>query len=177
MMSSGEQGDPGPDDQEKEGLVTPVESRVPGPSPGRNGSMPLRAPTAMELPPALRTALLDPTVWRERLEEFAHASNLAITLTDDKGQPLGEPVNSRSLGSRLHDQHPAAIAGCPSSLAPLEPHTGDDKLDEALAWQDEHLLAPLEPCTCVVRRLGWTGSSHCAGQHGASAFRRAALPG
>ncbi len=137
--------------------MTPMESRVPGQNPGRNGSRPLPAPTAVELPPALRAALLDPALWRERLEEFAHASNLAIALTDDKGQPLGEYVNSRSLGSRLHDQHPAAITGCPFSWAPLEPHACDADMDDALAWQDEHLLAPPEPCTCVVEALAGRG--------------------
>ncbi len=134
-----------------------MESCVPGPMPGRNGSMALLAPTAVELSPAHCAALLDPEVWRERLGEFAHAANLAITLTDVKGQPLGEYINSRSMGTRLHDQHPAALAGCPISQAPLEPHTFNVDLDEALAWHDEHLLAPLEPCTCVVDALAGRG--------------------
>jgi len=76
---------------------------------------------------------LDPLLWRERLEEYAHATNLAVALADDEGRLLGEYINSEAVGSGLHPRHQAAVAGCPFTRAPLD------------------------PCTCVVDALAGPG--------------------
>jgi len=113
--------------------VLPLEPRALGPSHGQDGSKPLCAPTGVGRAKALHSVLLDPLLWRERLEEFAYATNLAVALADDVGRLLGEYINSRAAGSALHPQHPAAVAGCPFSTALFD------------------------PCTCVVDALAGRG--------------------
>ena len=61
--------------------MTPLEPDAQGPSPGQNGCMPVPATAGAELTTALRAALLDPALWRERLGEFARATDLAVALT------------------------------------------------------------------------------------------------
>ncbi len=73
------------------------ESRVPGPGPGRNGTTPLPAPSAIELLPPVHAGLLAPVLRRERLEAFAHGADPAVLLTDDEGRPHQESISSRRM--------------------------------------------------------------------------------
>ena len=57
-----------------------LEPDAQGPRPAQNGYSPTPAPAGAEFTPALRAALLDPALWRERLGEFARATNLAVAL-------------------------------------------------------------------------------------------------
>lgn len=70
--------------------MTPLEPEAQVPSAGQIGCTPLPAPAAAELSTALRAALLDPALWRERLGEFARATDLAVALTNEQGRLLGE---------------------------------------------------------------------------------------
>jgi len=108
----------------------PLEPRALGPNPGQDGGEPKCASTHVGLARAIDSRLLDPLLWRERLEDFAYATNLAVALADDKGRLLGEYINCRAAGSAFHPQHPAAATGCPFSPALLDPCTC---VDDALA--------------------------------------------
>ncbi len=98
-----------------------LEPDAQGPSPAQNGYMPSPAPAGAEPTPALRAALLDPALWRERLGEFARATNLAVALTDEQGRLLGEYILPQSSWSRSPSPRSTAIDGCPFSPATLRP--------------------------------------------------------
>src|SRR4051794_38242091 len=72
-------------------------------------------PAGVELPEPVRCQLLDPAVWREGLEQYSHATNLAVALTDANGRLLGECINPRPTWSLLH-AHRSAVPSCPFSL-------------------------------------------------------------
>ncbi len=91
-------------------------------SPVQGGLPPWPAPPGAGPTTALRAALLEPSLWRERLGEFARATDLAVALTDERGHLLGEYVHPRSGWSRPHSPE-AAAAGCPFSREPLQPCT------------------------------------------------------
>jgi hypothetical protein len=130
----------------KESTITPPELDARGPSPGQIGRMPSPAPTRADLTTTLRAALLDPVLWRERLGEFAQATNLAVALTDEQGQLRGEYVHPQSRRSGSHSTRATAVAGCPFSPEPLQPCTC---VRDAMAGS-----------RVVVR--GDEGSMHCA---------------
>jgi len=77
----------------------------------------------VELTPAVRGQLLDPSLWQEGLERYALATNLAVTLTDADGRRLGACLNPRPTWSRLHAHGPARAGACPFSLMPTRPCT------------------------------------------------------
>jgi signal transduction histidine kinase/ActR/RegA family two-component response regulator len=77
----------------------------------------------IELQPAVRADLLDPVNWHEGLETFARATNLAVALVDANGFLLGECANPRPTWRLFHDKKPAAVHGCPFSIATLKPCT------------------------------------------------------
>ncbi len=92
-----------------------------------------------ELPPALRAHLLDPAHWRESLETFARATNLAVALTDEEGRLLGECQNPQKTWLLLHAHRPSAGRPPPESgTCPFS-------------------LALLDPCTCVADALATGG--------------------
>ncbi len=101
--------------------MTPLEPDAQGPSPGQNGCMPVPATAGAELTTALRAALLDPALWRERLGEFARATDLAVALTDEQGRLLGEYILPQSSWSRSTSPRSTAIDECPFSPATLQP--------------------------------------------------------
>jgi signal transduction histidine kinase len=72
---------------------------------------------------AMREALLDPESWRESLEAYADATNLAVALVDVTGRLLGPCLNPRPTWSRLHAHPEAANTRCPFALAPRRPCT------------------------------------------------------
>ena len=98
-----------------------LEPDAQGPSPAQNGCTPSPATAGAEPTSALRAALLDPALWRERLGEFARATNLAVALTDEQGRLLGEYILPPSSGSRSSSPRSTAIDGCPFSPATLQP--------------------------------------------------------
>jgi signal transduction histidine kinase len=71
----------------------------------------------------MRDALFDPESWRESLEAYAHATNLAVALVDVEGHLLGPCCNPQPTWSRLHAAQEAAGAGCPFALLPRQPCT------------------------------------------------------
>ena len=75
------------------------------------------------LPPAIREALLDPTLWHESLETYAHTTNLAVALADVEGGLRGPCLNPQPTWRRLHATEAAANGGCPFALAPRRPCT------------------------------------------------------
>src|SRR5689334_19089489 len=79
----------------KEPTMAKLELDAQSPIPRRIGRMPSPAPTGAELTAALRAALLDPGLWRERLGEFARATGLAVALTDAQGRLLGEYIHAQ----------------------------------------------------------------------------------
>jgi signal transduction histidine kinase/CheY-like chemotaxis protein len=76
-----------------------------------------------ELPPAIRSQLLDPAIWQPALQKFAVATNLAVALTDTRGQLLGQCLNPHPTWSLLKGRKPAGVHGCPFCLMPLVPCT------------------------------------------------------
>jgi signal transduction histidine kinase/FixJ family two-component response regulator len=80
-------------------------------------------PLGVELRPAVRADLLDQVNWRDGLETFARATNLAVALVDADGRLLGEYSNPRPTWRLLHEKNSAAVERCPFSLAPLKPCT------------------------------------------------------
>jgi signal transduction histidine kinase len=116
--------------------VSSSESRVPGPSPGRNGTVTLPVPAVVEPPAASHDGLPDPSLWRERLEAFAHATNLAVPLTDDVGPPLQVCIG---LGLMAHDRRLGASS------------SGDAEISGRLHTEAEARLAKeLAQLTAVV---------------------------
>lgn len=80
-------------------------------------------PVWIELPPGMHDALLDPDIWHESLEAYAHTTNLAVALVDTEGRLIGKCINPQTTWSRLH-AHQAVTGGeCPFSLAPRTPCT------------------------------------------------------
>ena len=84
------------------------------------GELPAASAWAI-LPPAVRKALLDPTLWRESLEPYAHTTSLAVALADTAGRLLMPCLNPRPTWQRLHT--PAANGQCPFALARRRPCT------------------------------------------------------
>ena len=76
--------------------MTPPELDAQGLIPRPIDRTPSPAPAGDELTTALRAALLDPGLWRERLEEFARATDLVVALTDEQGRLLGESIHPQS---------------------------------------------------------------------------------
>jgi signal transduction histidine kinase/CheY-like chemotaxis protein len=71
------------------------------------------------LSPAVLGQLFDPHAWREGLERYAQATDLAVALTGADGRPLGGCVNPRPLWDLLRRRLPAGA--CPFGLAPPRP--------------------------------------------------------
>lgn len=67
--------------------------------------------------PQRERQLLDPDVWRDTLEKYARATNLAVALTDAEGRPLGECINPRPTWNLFRRQLPTDHPGCPFCLA------------------------------------------------------------
>jgi signal transduction histidine kinase/ActR/RegA family two-component response regulator len=67
--------------------------------------------------------LLDPSAWREGLENYALATNLAVALADVNGQRLGELINPRPTWGMLHARASAGLPGCPFTLMSAGPCT------------------------------------------------------
>src|SRR5438309_492048 len=80
-------------------------------------------PAGVELSPAVRSQLLDPSLWREGLEKYALATNLAVALTDPDGRPLGECINPQPTWNLLRARNAAGAGACPFSLMPPRPCT------------------------------------------------------
>ncbi len=87
-------------------------------------------PMAIELTPALRADLLGPALWQDGLAKYARATNLAVALSDRASRLIGPILNLRPTWELLRAgaSSPAPPsegapegAGCPFSLAPLEP--------------------------------------------------------
>ncbi|HET8644325.1 MAG TPA: PocR ligand-binding domain-containing protein, partial [Vicinamibacteria bacterium] len=78
-------------------------------------------PTWVAMAPALRAALFDPESWRESLDAYAQATNLAVALVDEAGRLRGACYNPRPTWSLLHAALEATGAGCPFALAPRRP--------------------------------------------------------
>ncbi len=73
-----------------------------------------------EFEASLRVGLLDPSLWRVRLGEFARATGLAMALADEDGRVLEEhilPQPGRDASASLQSN---AVEGCPFSPGPLE---------------------------------------------------------
>ncbi|MFI5459328.1 MAG: ATP-binding protein [Isosphaerales bacterium] len=93
----------------------------------QDNSEPSAQPIGVELPPAIRADLLDPTLWQDGLAPYARGTNLAVALADAAGRQLGSIINPRPTWSLLHANTPpssegtAGGVGCPFSLAPLSP--------------------------------------------------------
>ena len=119
--------------KKKEGQVSLSESRVAGPSPGRNGTAPLPAPAAIDLLAALHAGLLDPELRQERLvEAIAHDTDLAVPLTDDEGRPRQESIGSRPMA--LHRSPKEFTASAAEISGPLHTEV-ERRLAEELAEQ------------------------------------------
>ena len=71
--------------------------------------------------PAMYAALFNPESWRESLDAYAHATNLAVALVDEAGRLRGACYNPRPTWSRLHAAQEMAGDGCPFALAPRRP--------------------------------------------------------
>ena len=57
--------------------------------------------------------LMDPQVWRPVLQRYAAATNLAVALTDTRGQILGECINPRGLWTLLRSRVASKPGDCP----------------------------------------------------------------
>src|SRR5215831_11958672 len=90
-----------------------------GAAENRKGQAP--APTDTALPPALRATLLDPVLWRQILEPYAQAVQLAVALTDTHGRLLGACINPQPLWSLLRQKQPATPEECPFCCLPATP--------------------------------------------------------
>ena len=99
--------------------------------PTASGGQPV--PSTIQLSPAIRDQLLDPSLWYEGLERYARATHLAVTLTDVSGRRLGEWINPQPTWSVLRARKPADVGACPFTL-----------------------LASV-PCTCVADALAREG--------------------
>jgi signal transduction histidine kinase/ActR/RegA family two-component response regulator len=80
-------------------------------------------PADLQLSPAIRGQLLDPSLWHEGLVRYARAANFAVTLADVKGRPLGECINPQPTWARLRGRMPSESDACPFALMPLAPCT------------------------------------------------------
>jgi signal transduction histidine kinase len=99
-------------------------------SPGQERGEAVTQPARVELPPAMRDALLDPEIWHESLDVYARTTNLAVALVDAAGCLIGQYINPQPTWSLLHAHQSvaspgpaAADGGCPFALAPLKPCT------------------------------------------------------
>jgi signal transduction histidine kinase len=66
--------------------------------------------------PAMYAALFDPESWRESLDAYAQATNLAVALVDMDGHLLGPCYNPRPTWGQLHAAPEGAGGGCPFAL-------------------------------------------------------------
>jgi len=91
---------------------------------------PTAHPISIELKPAIRGDLLDPSIWQDGLAKYARGTNLAVALADAAGRLIGAYINPRPTWSLLQAKPPpvsppsegaAAGVGCPFSMAPLSP--------------------------------------------------------
>jgi signal transduction histidine kinase len=104
----------------------------------QDNGKPSAPPIGVELPPAIRGDLLNPALWQDGLAKYARGTNLAVALADADGRLIGSTINPRPTWSLLHakasegrqppdsSSHqeadaPRSSAGCPFSLAPLQP--------------------------------------------------------
>src|SRR5262245_27404271 len=117
-----------------------------GDAEGRKGQA-RAAPADTDLPPAFRAALLDPVLWRQTLEPYAQAVQLAVALTDPHGRLLGTCINPRPLWTLLRAKQPASPEECPFCLLPVRPCNGVEK---ALGKK------------AVVATHDWVGLTHFA---------------
>jgi signal transduction histidine kinase len=67
--------------------------------------------------------LLEPTVWRESLERYALATNLAVALVDANGRLLGQCINPRPTWNLLRQRRAPDTLACPFCLMPLGPRS------------------------------------------------------
>src|SRR5215813_12442249 len=75
-------------------------------------------PPGVSWSPAMYAALFDPESWRESLDAYAQATNLAVALVNVDGRLLGPCHNARPTWSQLHAAPEGAGGGCPFALAP-----------------------------------------------------------
>jgi signal transduction histidine kinase len=92
-------------------------------SPGQAHGEAVALPAWGALPPAIRAGLLDPEIWYEGLDAYAHTTHLAVALVDPAGRLLGECLNPQPTWRRLHVPEAGADGGCPFALAPRTPCT------------------------------------------------------
>jgi signal transduction histidine kinase len=92
-------------------------------SPEQKSSEAAAQPVWIELSPGMRDALLDPEIWYESLEAYAHATNLAVALVDTERRVIGTCINPQPTWSRLHAHRVAADGECPFALMPRMPCT------------------------------------------------------
>ena len=73
-------------------------------SPGQGHGEAAAPPVRIDLLPGMRDALLDPELWHESLEAYAHTTNLAVALVDTAGRLLGTCINPQPTWSLLARQ-------------------------------------------------------------------------
>src|SRR5262245_10324297 len=96
-----------------------MSTQFPHPQPEPGEAM---APPAWgAVTPVLHATLLDPESWRESLDAYSHATNLAVALVDAAGHLLGPCHNPQPTWSRLHPTQETAGNGCPFALVPSRP--------------------------------------------------------
>src|SRR5262245_33545973 len=91
--------------------------------PGAEQEPTREPPAGVELAPSIRDQLLDPALWRDGLERYAWATNLAVTVTDMAGHRLGDWINPQPTWSLLRGGKPADAGTCPVALLPPRPCT------------------------------------------------------
>lgn len=97
-----------------------TDTGVPVSEPNAGQDLRDRSPHAgHELSPALRSHVLDPTVWQEHLETYARVTQLAVALVDADGHLLGPCINPRPTWRLLRAQRSPGADACPFCLMPL----------------------------------------------------------
>jgi PAS domain S-box-containing protein len=77
----------------------------------------------IDLPPSVRSDLLDFDAWGEILTTYGRTMTVAVALTDCQGQILGECHNAQPVWKLVHDSTAAGGAGCPFCITKAPPCT------------------------------------------------------
>jgi PAS domain S-box-containing protein len=77
----------------------------------------------MELSPGLRSELLDFDAWDEILAPYSRTMRMAVALTDDQGNLLGECHNAQPVWRLVHDAAAGWGTGCPFCITTRPPCT------------------------------------------------------
>ncbi len=101
--------------------MTSVGPREEGPSRDRVGPLPSAAPSGAKPAMSLRTAVLNPGYWRERLREYSRATGLTVALIDEHGRLLGRYTHPRSGQGPSSSLDSTAVTGCLFSPASSRP--------------------------------------------------------